>query len=227
MQQNPLEGILTKETNQGINGSLAYKLKGEVNKKLEEGKTVPEKEKKNPKNIVDTRSDGSVKNAKTDLERFENHKKKVQEDSVIENKKIENLKHKVEATKQEVETVIKDVKAAVDESNAEHKADEDALNAAVKRELDEATAEREMDLKAVNVEHAKEMLLLNDEEKSEETTERESEEKEKREENAAEQKEEDSEKKQSEDIKEEQEEIEKEKEDENKKTGNKRGGHAR
>ena len=227
MQQNPLEGILTKETNQGINGSLAYKLKGEVNKKLEEGKTVPEKEKKNPKNIVDTRSDGSVKNAKTDLERFENHKKKVQEDSVIENKKIENLKHKVEATKQEVETVIKDVKAAADESNAEHKADEDALNAAVKRELDEATAEREMDLKAVNVEHAKEMLLLNDEEKSEETAERESEEKEKREENAAEQKEEDSEKKQSEDIKEEQEEIEKEKEDENKKTGNKRGGHAR
>ena len=227
LQKNPLEGILSKETNQGNNDTLAYKLKGEVKKKLEEGKTVPEKEKNNPKNIVDTRSDGSIKNAKTDLERFENHKKKVHEDTIIENKKIEDLKDKVKAIKQEIETVVKDVKTAVDESNTEHKADEEALNATVKRELDEATAEREMDLKVINVEHAKEMLLLNEEEKTEEIKEEENKEKEKRTENASEQQKEDNEKKQNSEMKEEQEEIEKEKDDEKKKAGNKRGGHAR
>lgn len=224
-KKNPMENLFTKENknaNQAID-NIGYKLKSEINKKAELDKTVPEKEKENPKNIVDTKPDGTVKDAKTDLERFEKHAEKVKEEKIFESKKIEQHNGKIEELKKETEEVKKEVEAAVEESVQEHAQDEKALTETVKKELDEATREREEDLKSINAKDiAEKKLMIEDDERIEEIKE-ETEHMEKvKEINVIEN--EDKEEKEKE-IKEEKEQLSKEENDESK--NKKRGGFTR
>lgn len=224
-EKNPMENLFTKENknaNQAID-NIGYKLKSEINKKAELDKTVPEKEKENPKNIVDTKSDGTVKDAKTDLERFEKHNEKIKEEKIFGSKKIEQHNGKIEELKKETEEVKKEVEAAVEESVQEHAQDEKALTETVKKELDEATREREEDLKSINAKDiAEKKLMLEDDERIEEIEE-EAEHMEKvKEINVMEN--EDKEEKE-EEIKEEKEQLSKEENDESK--NKKRGGFTR
>ena len=145
-ENNPLEGVFfEKEREKNLKEKNLSNFKKQTEK---ENNTLTEK---------------TVESAKRDLQRFEEHGKKMKEEKIFENSNIENLRNNEKQKENEIKTVNEEIKAEVAEMDNEAKQDKELLKTVKEAEQSETTREKEEDMKAINVMEVLEKSLQIDE----------------------------------------------------------------